>query len=289
MTQDKPHNDNRLQEIMDNHLGSASVAWSKSRGEVWNDLQSKAAKKRTSKRRIYFTTSIAAAILLLAGITLFMRLYTLSAFTDNGEHLLVSLPDGSEVELNAGSSISWHPYWWRINRDADFEGEGFFMVKKGSSFTVVSEKGSTTVLGTSFNIYAREEQYKVTCFTGKVRAEASVTNQQVVINPGEQAVLQPSGTFQLQAETPVREISGWRNYMFTFTGTELSEVWEEIMRQYNITIEYTVNSHRYTGFFSKSMDAETVLDLVCRAFGFTFVKTKARTYVISENGTNQQN
>jgi ferric-dicitrate binding protein FerR (iron transport regulator) len=268
---------------LDKHLENSKVSWSKSKDDVWSELQESISVKRRKTRRLYITLSAAAGIILLLGLSVFMRLYTETAETTFGEHSIAKLPDGSSVELNAASQISWNPLWWKINREVRFQGEGFFNVVPGSSFSVVSNKGTTTVLGTSFNIFARGEIYSVTCVTGKVRAEATVTSQKVIINPGEQAILEKSGTFILQNTKPVKEITGWRNHMFTFTGAPLTEVWKEIERQYNVKLIFPETNHNYTGFFSRSMDLETVLDLVCRPFEFTFVNAQDRTYVISKN------
>lgn len=282
MTNENSYKGNSTQEMMDQHLGRSGIRWSKNRDMVWAEMQSTIKKTHRNIRRLYTAISIAATVVILLGVLAFMRLHTESASTSFGEHSMATLPDGSTVELNAASEISWHPHWWRFQREVSFEGEGFFKVIPGSSFTVSSSKGATTVLGTSFNIFSRGEYYNVTCITGMVRAEASLTNQKVIINPGQQAVLEKSGTFSLETKNPVSQITGWRNHMFTFTAMPLKDVLDEITRQYNVNIIHPDFNRSYTGFFSKSMDIETVLDLVCRPFEFTFDKTKERTYVISE-------
>ena len=70
--------------------------------------------------------------------------------------------------LNAASRLQYHPYWWRFERQVKLEGE-VFLVKPGTLFKVVSEKGTTEVLGTEFNIYSREKNYSVFCQSGTVK------------------------------------------------------------------------------------------------------------------------
>jgi ferric-dicitrate binding protein FerR (iron transport regulator) len=101
---------------------------------------------------------IAAALLLLAGIFSLLRFYTTTKSCPAGQHLSYILPDGSSVEMNADSKITFHPLWYRFARKIDFEGEGYFEVKKSKKFEVVSESGTTEVLGTSFNIYSRDNE-----------------------------------------------------------------------------------------------------------------------------------
>ncbi len=46
--------------------------------------------------------------------------------------------------------------------------EGFFKVQKGNKFIVHTPAGDVEVMGTSFNVFAREEASKVSCVTGKL-------------------------------------------------------------------------------------------------------------------------
>lgn len=268
-------------------LANCSISWKKNKDDIWASMEQKMETSKKIKtipfhRRLLYP--IAAVLILCIGVIALMRLYTKTIETDMGEHMTVTLPDGSAVDLNAASTISWHPYWWKIERNVCFNGEGFFMVKKGSAFTVTSTLGETTVLGTSFNVFARNQQYRVTCLTGKVKVLAQITNQQIIVNPGEKATLENNGTLIISANVNTQNITGWRNHMFTFTATDLSEVLEEISRQYNSIIHYKNNdTHVYTGNFSRSMDLENVLNLVCRPFDLNFAKEVDGSYIIIPN------
>ena len=101
----------------------------------------------------------------------------------------VILPDGSIAQLNGSSTLKYHPYWWNISRNISLEGEAFFEVAKGSKFSVESKNGTTSVLGTSFNIYARSNQYEVVCVTGKVWVENATGEVSTIITPNQKAVL----------------------------------------------------------------------------------------------------
>ena len=72
---------------------------------------------------------------------------TLTAQENSVKHLL---PDGSEVTLAEGSSISYNSILWGFTRTTDLKGEGFFSVKTGDQFTVETAHGDVTVLGTQF-------------------------------------------------------------------------------------------------------------------------------------------
>ena len=88
--------------------------------------------------------------------------------TDLAEHTEVYLPDSSQVILNAESKISFNKKTWDENRNVTLEGEAFFKVAKGKRFTVATESGIITVLGTQFNVENRKNFFEVTCYEGLV-------------------------------------------------------------------------------------------------------------------------
>jgi len=215
--------------------------------------------------------AFAASIALVIGLTGFFRLYTKTIDTPSGQHLVYSLPDNSTIELNAKSVIKFHPYWFHISRTLTLDGEAFFSVQKGNSFKVESKLGETAVLGTSFNIYSRNDDYNVTCFTGKVRVTSAKKNERVMLNPSEKAYLTKDGFLRFAQESNVLTAKSWRDNMFVFTGSSITYVLQEIERQYNIKIHYQSDpSLTYTGYFSRSLSGKEVLDLVCTSLGIKF-------------------
>lgn len=90
--------------------------------------------------------------------------------TKYGQQLETRLPDGSKVTLNANSSLRYHT---RDPRKVWLEGEAFFEIKKipetDADFQVLTQDLTVKVLGTSFNVNARNDQTKVFLEEGKVR------------------------------------------------------------------------------------------------------------------------
>ena len=153
-------------------LAGGTFNWSKSNSSVWEELDALAIQHPVEKVRYDFRIiqwSIAAVFVLFLGISGFFRFYSKTITTQAGSHLAMSLPDGSKVNLNAQSTLTYHPYWWRFERKVTFEGEGFFEVEKGKRFSVISKLGTTQVLGTTFNIFSRNDVYRVTCISGSVK------------------------------------------------------------------------------------------------------------------------
>ncbi|MGQ1947218.1 FecR family protein [Geofilum sp. OHC36d9] len=261
------------------HLPDLDLTYQKSKEDIWADLSQTIDFLNTnpSNKTLLVTKKwilLAASVVLLAGITTFMKLYSKEIITDNGQHLTANLPDGSEVTLNAGTKIKYHPLWWSFNREVELSGEAFFTVKKGKQFDVLSSNAKTSVLGTSFNIYARHEYYQVTCYSGKVKVTSFTSGNKLYITPNEKASLNKDGSLQLSKLKDIKGPVAWMNNMFIFTGTPINAVFEEIERQYAVKITTnTKYKYLYTGNFTRNQPVEQVLKMICRPYGLKFRKT----------------
>jgi len=263
-----------------------SVEWGESKEDIWAKMEAQMKESKPTGRVISLNRSIlqwavAAVILLLLGTTAFMRFYTERSLVADGEHRIVELPDNSKVHLNAGSEVGYHPYWWVFSREVQFEGEAYFEVEKGSRFQVESGNGTTTVLGTSFNIYARDENYRVTCLTGKVQVENADQSSTVLLLPNEKAELVSNELKKLTVDA-VQDIA-WTTNSFIFTDRPLREVFAEIERQYNVVIDLPEElKFSYSGNFDKTSDVKQVLGYVCRPFNLNFIEEKNGVFRIEK-------
>lgn len=262
----------------------AHIPYSKSKDEVWQQLGTRIEavqlKKTPSIKRYRALIAVAASIVLLAGVFSIFRFYTETFKSMQGQHLTVNLPDGSTVILNAESSLSYQPLWWQFSREVQFVGEGFFEVEKGRKFAVKSENGRTEVLGTSFNIFSRNDNYEVSCHTGKVKV-TSPEKDEAILSPGYKASISAEGMVLVEKiEKPENTVS-WVDNKFIFTATPFTKVIKEIERQYGVKIHLPEDvEYFYTGYFTKDIPVEHVLGLVCKPFGLTFVAKQDSTYTV---------
>lgn len=274
------------EEVM-KHLEAFSIPWEKSKEDVWAEMQMgikpNATKVVSIAGRGWFR-AVAAVMVLLLSTGLFMRFFERNLSSAYGEHISHQLPDGSVVELNSESSLSYHPLWWKINRNINFEGEGFFMVQKGKKFTVKSGLAETQVLGTSFSIFSRKEDYRVTCHTGRVQVLALSSSESSVLNPNQGVQLEADGSLKMTVKEVLPDPMPWKTLLFEFTGTPLKDVLDEIQRQYGVVVNYPESiNHFYTGEIDANRDLVTTLNLVCKAFKITFEKTSKGEYQIIES------
>jgi len=264
-----------------------NVSWKKSKEEIWQEVFAGLTEeeiqpaKKMALRQSWLRFAAVAAVAVIALLFSGMWFYTQTIVSPIASREKVTLPDGSTVLLNAETKVSFKPYWWKIQREVKLEGEAFFKVKKGRRFTVVSKDASTSVMGTSFNIYARSDGYTATCMTGKVKVTTTSGTSTVLLTPDLQAIL-VNGSLEKQTVNASHSLA-WIRHEFFFTSTPLSKVLREISRQYGVEIDCKgVFNEQYTGNFSRKLTINEALSLVCLPFGINFTATNSNHYLISE-------
>lgn len=258
--------------------------WKRSKSDVWAEMETRLETPVKGRSlSINFSTAhwaVAASIALLIAATSFLRFYSVDVKTEAGQHLVAQLPDQSTVNLNAQSHITYYPYWWKVSRIVTLDGEAFFEVQKGKKFTVKSAKGLTQVLGTSFNIFSRDEVYKVTCVTGSVKV-SSKAGFVAVLKPNSKAEIQADGKINVQENIQTYPEISWKKNIFLFTASPAAKVFKEIERQYGIHIETKIDDYSlYTGNFTKDQNVEEILEYVCPALGLRYIRKSAGEYLI---------
>jgi ferric-dicitrate binding protein FerR (iron transport regulator) len=273
--------------LNDLFLSRTKIPWEKSKEEVWNMLEDKLMKEdqpTVPVRSLHpnrHWLALAASLVLLLAVSTFMRFYTSKTYCPEGVHGSLQLPDGSTVELNASTHLSYHPFWWFVSREVKLEGEAFFSVEKGRNFRVVSSRGTTEVLGTTFNVFARGADYIVTCHTGSVRVSESPGSSAVTLSPGERSILQAAGGFEVTALDGSPASPGWTENMIMFSSAPLRLVFEEIERQFGIVIETPEEMPQvYSGNFSLNQPVENILSLLCLPFDLAYERQNGNTYLV---------
>ena len=203
-------------------------------------------------------------------------------YVGQAESLAHVLPDNSKVTINADSKISYDKEQWEDDRTLSLEGEAYFEVEKGERFTVNTPQGAITVLGTSFNIYSREDGFRVHCTTGRV--EVASNNQKVILTPGTQSRLNETGQLikeNLSADQPV----DWLDKIYRFNRIPLKVVFASIERQFavDIIVDPAIGERLYTGVY-ESTDLDKALNVICFPMELTPVKNGKRIRIISDAG-----
>ncbi|MFY0654395.1 MAG: FecR domain-containing protein [Cyclobacteriaceae bacterium] len=225
----------------------------------------------TNTKRFSFIWKIAASFSLLITISYGLyRMNDVSITIGNKTAQQVVLPDGSDVQLNAGSSLQYNKLAWTLQRKISLKGEAFFNVQNGEKFTVISDLGSTEVLGTSFNIYSRENIYRVKCFSGRVVVSSALKSKLTLLTPGKGIDIEKNR----EPKKFVFDENGekdWRKGEFFFENNSLKEVFSTLSRQYDVQVVFNPNleNQGYTGYFDNK-DLNKSLKLICEPIGLTY-------------------
>lgn len=204
-----------------------------------------------------FLRVVAAAAVIVMGLYFYLNTLDESFSTSYAENKEISLPDLSQVVLNADSEISYSESKWNKNRNVNLKGEAFFKVAKGKRFTVATDAGNVAVLGTQFNVENRDGFFEVTCFEGLV--SVSFNDMKVKLAAGKSFVAINGEIVEVGAPSPSEEPS-WMHEESSFLSVPLKYVLDEFERQHDIAV-HTQNidlEQLFTGTFSNT-DPELAL------------------------------
>ncbi len=210
--------------------------------------------------------------------------FTVSAGVDGPSS--VTLPDGTNVLLNARSTISYSPDFGISAREVSLTGQGYFDVTKDASkkFVVSTGNMSITVHGTKFNVYAYPERSidEVSLVEGSVSVLSG--RNELHMKPGEKVVYDKlSGNTSLTKTDNTRE-TAWMSPDITFTHAPLSEVFDVLQRRFGVTIIADENmdfKDRYTGNFTGRRLPE-ILSILKMHYHFQY-KTTDNTITLTSN------
>lgn len=188
--------------------------------------------------------------------------------TPKGGQYQVRLPDGSDVWLNAASSITYSNNLKNDGvRRVHLNGEAYFQVAHDARrpFIVQTGKQEVKVLGTHFNInsYSDEQATVTTLIEGSVKVHALIGKLlDKVIKPGEKSMLLHDNL--LIREADIETELGWKEGLFVFKDADVPTVMRQISRWYNIEIEYNgaIPKELITGGISRSSNLSTVLKML---------------------------
>jgi len=180
----------------------------------------------------------------------------------------ITLPDGTKVWLNAGSSLKYPMSFAKNERRVRLEGEAFFEVTKDSArpFRVLSKGQEIEVLGTAFNVnaYPDNTAIKTTLVKGKVKlSNNNRYSEAIYLLPGQQSTNTNNGKIQL-ANVDTAPFTAWKEGLFYFDETPLSDALQQIGRWYNVEVKYKgeVPQTHFYGRIKRSKPLRDVLDVL---------------------------
>lgn len=190
-------------------------------------------------------------------------------FAKPGTTQQCTLPDGSRIWLNEGSTLIYPSTFSEGVRGVFLSGEGYFEVTKDKNHPFVVSTGhlQVEVLGTTFNVsaYPEDEQTKVTLETGKVKVNVKNDSTNYYLTPDYQLIHTPATGKTEQIRVHARNYSEWRSGIIYFDDTSFEEVLNVLERIYHVRIYLQVSSYKDEKIhvqFRKNEPLENVLRII---------------------------
>lgn len=184
--------------------------------------------------------------------------------TEKGEKARVTFSDGTQVILNAASTLQFPKEFQGLNREVYLDGEAYFKVAHDSehSFVVHTRNAKVQVLGTEFNIRGWDEDSSVDVAVrnGKVAVNSSESLQQ---NSSEVILTQGQFTSVKKGENPIpaQEVNVenyllWTNGGLHFDNVSFSGVVKQLERKFDVQISVADSGIMDVPFTSTFRQAE---------------------------------
>ncbi|HVW96702.1 MAG TPA: FecR domain-containing protein, partial [Mucilaginibacter sp.] len=183
--------------------------------------------------------------------------------TPYGGSYKVILPDGTQVWLNAASSIRFPTRFRGRERQVTLTGEGYFEVVHNSKmpFIVKSPDQEIKVLGTHFNIHDYHGEPVITTLVkGSVKVILP-DKKSAILKPGYMSTYQFNQLNIRQADIGVN--LAWKEEQFIFHNTSLVDIMREVQRWYNVEVDFnSLPPSRFNGAMSRNVPLSELLQML---------------------------
>ncbi len=285
--------DGILSELWNEYDGSKEI----------NEFESIISKIRPQKKifRLRYVATVAASILICTMIGLQIYFYNdnkrLSNFisqdvvmrVQSGERTDITLPDGTKVSLNSGTTLSYSVDYGLVTREVKLVGEAFLDVVKKPHipFRLNTEFVGIEVLGTKFNInaYTESDIVETTLLEGSVRLTTKgIKSQTIVMAPNEKAVYnKKNDQLSVIKKASSNFETAWLEGKLVFRMTEFKDIMKKLEQRYGVEIEM-VNIEKYnTDLFNGTFKEDYingVLKILQLHYDFTYTDDNGNIRII---------
>lgn len=210
--------------------------------------------------------------------------------TKRKEQFPLVLADGTEVTLDAASSITFPVAFNGKERKVKITGQAYFKVVHNDRQPFVVEVKGQTIrdIGTEFNINAYDDEpvVKTTLVEGSIAI--AFNNHTDVLKPGQEADLS-NNTITVKSGN-IDEATAWKNNLFHFTGVDLKTVMRQFSRWYDVDVTYQgdIPEYEFAGEMSRNVKASEVFEALSR-YGLKFKIDSKRVMVSKTNEKQKDN
>ena len=166
-----------------------------------------------------------------------------------GSEYRIGLDDGTQIHLNAGSTLTVPSNFSAHNRRINLSGEAYLEVSKDSlhPFTISTGKADIRVLGTKLNVrcYEDEPQLDVVLESGRVNVRTA--GQEISLPVGFKATVDADGHVNTCLADVYAE-TAWHQGRFVFDNQSMEKIMHELGRWYDVQASFSSDEARKVRF-----------------------------------------
>ncbi len=247
-------------------------------------------KKAKVSNLFYWMSGVAAAILIVVGVSLFqskesshivanqlIKEAKILVLENQGKTLYQrKLEDGTMIWLSPGAKIEMPEHFATNTREVTMTGKVFFEVAKNPKrpFLIYAGGVTTKVLGTSFLVNAEQgKNTEVSVVTGKVAVSVSgKEDDHVLLLPKQKGVFDASKKLlEKEVLTTKSEVEMWKKPKLSFDNVKVGEVVSVLSNNFNVTINTNteIKSCLLKADFS-DQNLALILEMLCKSIDATY-------------------
>jgi ferric-dicitrate binding protein FerR (iron transport regulator) len=211
--------------------------------EAWNKVDQRLAQGK-NKGTIRLLTRLAAAaciagVVFLAGWLFYHKPQpALQLAKADQMNMPVTLPDGTQVVLRKGATLSYPKVFDGNIREVSITGEAWFEVQHDNAhpFRIQTINAILEDLGTSFTINTNAQQDELIVASGKVQfTNKADTMGQVIVHPDQYCILVNNGFNVKPMHDP--NFLSWKTGIIKFDNTPIDQVATVLSNHYRLNVQ----------------------------------------------------
>jgi transmembrane sensor len=239
-----------------------------------------------------------------------------------GARSVITLNDGTEVMLNAGSSLKYGSDFNSLNRDLILEGEAYFKVAKNKDLPLIVNAGKINIkaTGTEFNVkaYSDDGIIETTLVDGEVEISQIGNNDKnriLVLEPNQKALyvsesdkltlervkeIEPlavkppkiiTDNLLVNPETDVEQATAWTKNKLIIRSENLESLCTKLQRKYDVTFIFRdedIKKQRFSGILLDET-FQQVMDVIKLTAPVDYMLDGKTVMLISNKNTKERN
>ncbi len=196
----------------------------------------------------------------------------------------ITLFDGTNIWLNAGSTIKYNQSFNRNNREIFLDGEALFAVSKNEELPFIVHAGDAQikVFGTEFDVKAYNNESYIETVLIEGRVEFTANEKAIKMSPGEHLQFsKKTGAIEKRRVQP-EEYTAWKEGKIYFNNETLLNLTIQIERWYEVKFLFEdedIQSYRFSGVINKDKSLEYILGIIQEINKVEFIFNKEQIII----------